>query len=369
MGHGHGAASDSDAHDADDAHDHAHAHGGGLLARLRSVLTPHSHDVADQIDDALATSALGIRTTKLTLVVLLVTAAAQLAVALVSGSVALLADMVHNVADAMTSIPLWIAFALGRRARTRRYPYGYRRAEDLAGVFILLMIAASAVLIGWESFQRLLDPTPMQHAGWVLAAGIIGVIGNEVAAIVRIRVGRRIGSAALVADGYHARADTFASFAVIVAVIGTWRGLPILDPLVGLLITAMIVWILKTTAVQVVHRLMDGVEPEVLTRIESSAAQVGGVEAVGTVRARWSGHRLLADLTISVTNERTLAEAHDIGEEVRHRLLHDVAHLDDAWVHVNPTADGDADPHHLTAHHRPDHDRTQAPPQQPDSTG
>jgi cation diffusion facilitator family transporter len=336
---------------ADHRERHAHGHGSGFLARLRA-LRPHSHDVADQLDDALATSARGIRTTKLTLAVLLATALIQLAIALVSGSVALLADTIHNVADAMTSIPLWIAFVLGRRAHSRTYPYGYRRAEDLAGIFILLMIAASAVWIGWESIHRLLDPVPMQHTGWVLAAGIIGVAGNEFAAVLRIRTGRRIGSAALVADGYHARTDTLASFAVIVAVSGTWFGLPILDPLIGLLITGLILWILKTTTVQVVRRLMDGVEPDTLARIEQTARAVDGVEEVGTVRARWSGHRLLADLTITLDGSCPLTEAHDIGEQVRHQLLHDIPHLEDAWIHVNPNTDDGVDPHDLTAHHR-----------------
>jgi cation diffusion facilitator family transporter len=343
-------AAQADGHGRHGHEPHDHAHGSGLLGRLRSF-APHGHDVTDQLDDALATSARGIRTTKFTLAILLATALIQLAIALLSGSVALLADTVHNVADAMTSIPLWIAFLLGRRANSRTYPYGYRRAEDLAGIFILLMIAASAVWIGWESIHRLLDPVPMQHTGWVLAAGIIGVVGNEFAAILRIRTGRRIGSAALVADGYHARTDTFASFAVIVAVIGTWLGLPILDPLIGLLITGLILWILRTTTVQVVRRLMDGVEPDTLARIERTARDVDGVHEVGTVRARWSGHRLLADLTITLDGHCTLIEAHDISEQVRHRLLHDIPHLEDAWIHTNPAIQ-DADPHHLTAHHR-----------------
>lgn len=334
---------------------HGHDHGSGLLARLRA-LAPHSHDVADQLDDALATSERGIRTTKLTLTILLGTALIQLAIALVSGSVALFADTIHNVADAMTSIPLWIAFVLGRRAQSRAFPYGYRRSEDLAGIFIVLMIAASAVWIGWESVRRLLDPVPMQHTGWVFAAGIIGVAGNELAAMLRIRTGRRIGSAALVADGYHARTDTFASLAVIVAVIGTWLGLPILDPLIGLLITGLILWILKSTTVQVVRRLMDGVDPDTLVRIEQTARAVDGVHDVGIVRARWSGHRLLAEVNITVDGHRTLIEAHDIGEQVRHRLLHDIPHLEDAWIHTNPATEAHHDPHQLTAHHRPDPD-------------
>lgn len=336
---------------AGDHEPHGHDHGVGLVGRLRA-LAPHSHDVTDQFDDALASSERGIRVTKLTLTILLATALFQITIALVSGSVALLGDTIHNVADAMTSIPLWIAFVLGRRADSASYPYGYRRAEDLAGIFILLMIAASAVWIGWESIHRLLDPVPMQHTGWVLTAGIIGAAGNELAAILRIRTGRRIGSAALVADGYHARTDTLASLAVIVAVIGTWLGAPILDPIIGLAITGLILWILKTTTIQVVRRLMDGVEPDTLVGIEQAASTVDGVQEVGTVRARWSGHRLLADLTITVDGNRTLIEAHDISEQVRHQLLHDIPHLEDAWIHVNPTAHDDVDPHTLTAHHR-----------------
>lgn len=327
---------------------HTHARSG----RLRGLFARHDHGVAEQLDDALECSALGIRTTRFTLAVLATTAVLQLVIALLSGSVALLADTVHNAADAMTSIPLWIAFVIGRRIHSRRYPYGLRRAEDLAGVFILLMIAVSAVWIGWESIARLLEPTPMRHTGWVFAAGVIGVVGNEAAAIVRIRVGRRIGSVALVADGYHARTDTIASFGVIVAVIGSWLGWPLLDPVVGLVITVLIVWILWTTAGQVLRRLLDGVDPEVLTRIEQAAAEVDGVDRVGSVRARWSGHRLFADLTVTVGAECSLAEGHRIGERVRHHLLHAVGHLEDAWVHVDPSLEDDADPHAITEHHR-----------------
>lgn len=348
-GHGHGHDG-GHGHDHDDGHGHPHAN--GLVGRVVSFFRPHTHDIADQLDDALEASAQGIRTTKITLALLAATAAAQLVIALLSGSVALLADMIHNVADAMTSVPLWIAFVIGRRARTRRYTYGYRRAEDLAGIFIVVMIAFSAVVIGWESIQRLLNPEPMGRVGWVLAAGVIGVVGNELAAIYRIRVGRRIGSVALIADGYHARTDTIASFAVIIAAIGTILGFPILDPIIGLVITVMILWILKNTAVQVFRRLMDGVDEQTIAEIEDAAAQVPGIQEVGLVRARWSGHRLLTDLTVAISGDTSVADGHAIGEEVRHHLLHTIAHLEDAWVHVNPAHDGTIDPHETTSHHR-----------------
>lgn len=305
-------------------------------AKVREVLRPHSHDLTDQMDPALEASGLGIRTTKITLLALTATAVAQLAIALAAGSVALFADLVHNLADAMTSIPLWIAFVLGRRARNDTYTYGYRRAEDLAGIFIVLMIATSLVVVGWESIHRLIDPQPMQHPGWVLIAGIIGVIGNEAVAVYRIRVGRRIGSAALLADGYHARTDTVASFAVVVAVVGTWLGYPLIDPIVGLIICGVIAWILKSTAQQVFRRLMDGVEPGLVLTITRTARAVPDVQDVGRVRARWTGHRMQAEVTVSVHHDRSVIEGHEIGDRVRRALLRDIPHLEEAVIHVDP---------------------------------
>lgn len=349
-GHGH---DDVDSHGH--GHEHSHARGGtaGLWDRVLGWLVPHSHDVSDQIDSALERSADGIRATKITLAVLVATSALQLVIAVVSGSVALLADMVHNVADGLTSIPLWIAFVLGRRLPSRRYPYGYRRAEDVVGVFIVAMIAASAALVGWHSIERLIALEPIAHPGWVLGAGIVGVVGNEIAAKVRIRVGRRIGSAALVADGYHARTDTLASFGVIVAAIATWLGAPIVDPLVGLVITGLIVWILAQSARQVVRRLMDGVEPEVIATMEQVAGGVDGVHEVGWARARWVGHRLNGDLAVTVDPQLSVAAGHDVSEEVHHALLHALPHLEEVTVHVNPLHhESVGDPHHRTRHHR-----------------
>lgn len=332
-------------------HDHDHAGGAGLWSRVRAAVRPHSHDVTDQVDSALEASAAGIRTTQVTLAVLMATALAQLVIALVSGSVALFADLVHNIADAMTSVPLWIAFVVGRRAQTSSYPYGYRRAEDLAGVFIVVMIAASLVLVGWESIHRLLDPQPMDQLPWVLLAGAIGVAGNEAVAVYRLRVGRRIGSAALVADGYHARSDTLASFAVVIAVVGTWLGYPIVDPIVGLFICVLIAWILKSTAQQLLRRLMDGVDPGVVAEITGVVSTIDGVQAVDRVRARWLGHRMLADVNVTVDRDLSVAAGHAVAEDVRHALLHGVPHLEDASVHVNPCNHDGSDPHGTTAHH------------------
>jgi cation diffusion facilitator family transporter len=354
--HGHGA----DGHDhhgngPDHGHGHSdHAHGParrGFLGFLRSLAVPHSHDAADSIDSALVTSARGIRAVKISLVILLSTATLQLLLVLVTGSVALLADTIHNFADGITSIPLWIAFVLGRRAATRRFTYGYRRAEDLAGIFIVVMIAASALLVGWESINRLLEPRAIENVGLVLAAGVIGFLGNELTALYRIRVGKSIGSAALVADGYHARTDGLTSLAVVAAALGVMAGFPQADPIVGLIITVVILWVLRGAARQVFGRLMDSVDPSLVDQIERYAGEVAGVEAVSGVRVRWMGHRLEASLRATVDCEMSVAAGHEIAEAVRHRLLHGIRGLDEVLVHVDPCGHDGRDPHSDTRHH------------------
>src|ERR1700742_3697508 len=172
---------------------------------MSHVLTPHSHDAADSVDSALESSEMGIRAVKVSLVALCVTAIAQAVIVALSGSIALAADTIHNFSDALTAVPLWIAFALSRRAATRRYTYGFGKVEDLAGLFVVAMITLSAIVAGYEAIERLIHPRPIANVGWVALAGMAGFIGNEWVAVYRIRVGRVIGSAALVADGVHAR--------------------------------------------------------------------------------------------------------------------------------------------------------------------
>jgi Co/Zn/Cd efflux system component len=181
-----------------DAHGHEHDHKehaepGWRGGRKR--LLGHSHSGAEQLDAALESSADGIRALKISLAALALTAAAQTGVLIISGSVALLGDTLHNLSDALTAVPLWIAFRLGRRPATNRYTYGYGRAEDLAGAVIVVMIAASAVLVGYQAVDRLLEPRDVEHLAWVAFAGLFGFVCNEIAAQVRIRTGRHIGSA------------------------------------------------------------------------------------------------------------------------------------------------------------------------------
>lgn len=325
-GHGHGHAGPAQV-----GHGHGHAHGEAAPPTAREA------------------SGIGIRAAWVGLAGMAATALLQVVIVALSGSIALLADTLHNVGHLITTVPLLLAFRLGRRAPTRRYPYGFRRAEDLVGLLVAAVIALSAGLIVWESVQALADPRPPTHLGWVLAAGLVGALGNELVAVHRIRAGRRIGSAALVAEGQHARADGLTSVAVVVGVVGVWLGLPWADPAVGLVIAGVIAWILVDSTRTVVRRLMDGVEDGVLDQIERVAGGVEGVVSVDRIRARWTGHRLEAALDVAVDPALDLLSAHAIAETVQHALLHEVAHLQQAAVHVDPADTPDA--HALTGHH------------------
>ncbi|WP_433306364.1 cation diffusion facilitator family transporter [Actinoplanes sp. CA-030573] len=296
----------------------------------------HSHDSAGKVDAALETSRAGMRALWISLAGLGVTAALQAVIVMASGSVALLGDAVHNVADALTAVPLGVAFWLGRRAATRAYTYGFGRAEDVAGVLIVLVIAGSAIATAWFALERLAHPREMTHLPWVLAAGVVGFLGNEGVARYRVVVGRRIGSAALVADGLHARTDGFTSLAVVLAAAGTWAGWRWADPVVGLAITVAIGYVLKDAGREVCHRLMDRVEPALVDRAERALRGVPGVREVTGLRLRWIGHRLDGEATVVVDDGLSLIAAHDIAADAEHRLSHDLPRLGGFRVHPDP---------------------------------
>ncbi|WP_037672945.1 cation diffusion facilitator family transporter [Streptomyces griseus] len=357
-----------DGHTHEHSHGHEHAHGHAhpphrhdpapapvlvrVTHRLAHLLTPHSHETADKVDPALEASARGMRALWVSLAVLGVTALVQGVVVAVSGSVALLGDTVHNAADALTAVPLGIAFVLGRRAATRRFTYGYGRAEDLAGLVIVLTIAASAAFAGWAAFDRLLDPRPVSQVPAVAVAALVGFAGNEWVARYRIRVGRAIGSAALVADGLHARTDGFTSLAVLLGAGGSALGWQLADPIVGLAITAAIVLVLRDAAREVFRRVLDAVDPALVDRAERALREVPGVREVGELRLRWIGHRLRAEVAVVVDGEVTVREAHAIAVDAEHALLHAVPRLTAALVHADPApVPGEADPHLALAHH------------------
>lgn len=320
---------------------HGHAHPGGVRDLLGSLFSPHSHDPSDSVDAALESSSRGIRALQVSFAVLLMTGLAQGVVAFASGSVALWADTIHNFSDAFTALPLGLAFWLSRRPPSRRFPYGYGRAEDLAGVFIVLLIAASAVFAGWEALRRLLDPAPVDHLGWVAGAGLIGFVGNELVAVYRIRIGRSIGSAALVADGMHARTDGMTSLAVVVGVVGVALGWPLADPVVGLLITVLILVVLRGAARDVFTRLMDGVDPELVEQGEAALAGTEGVTAVSGFRLRWSGHQMHADAVIDVDPSLTVRDAHRVAHLAEANLTDALPNVAAAVIHAHPRPDVD----------------------------
>jgi cation diffusion facilitator family transporter len=345
---GHGHPQGPDHHGPDH---HGHEHGRGAAGLLRALFAPHSHDAAVSVDQALTTSDSGMRCLAVSLAVLAATAVIQTVIVLFSGSVALLGDAIHNFADALTAVPLGVAFWLQRKPPTRRYTFGYGRAEDLAGAFIVALIAASSVLAAWEAVHRLLHPGGVRAVGWVIAAGLVGFAGNELVALYRVRVGRRIGSAALVADGRHARADGVTSLAVVGGAIGVAAGWRQADPVAGLLITIAVLAILKNAARDIYRRLMDSVDPALVDQVERVLCGVDGVLQATSVRIRWVGHVLQAEATVVSDRDLTLGAAHAISEQAHHRLLHEVPRLGEALIHSDPSGHGPDEPHALTAHH------------------
>ncbi|HXB38818.1 MAG TPA: cation diffusion facilitator family transporter [Acidimicrobiales bacterium] len=331
-------------------HHGTHAHDGGLRGFMQGFVAPHSHDAKDSLDQALEGSSEGIRAVTISLCVLLATAGIQALVVVASGSVALLGDTLHNGADALTAVPLFLAFRLGRRPPTPRFTYGFGKAEDLAGIVVIVLIGASAILAAYVAINRLLHPQRITDLGFVMAAAAVGAIGNEVVAQYRIRTGRRIGSAALEADGIHARTDGITSLLVLLGAIGVALGADWADPVVGLVIAAAIAVVGWQAVRSIIGRLLDAVDPSLIDHIQRVAATTPGVVTVSEVRARWAGHRLLAQVRLGVDGNLSVTDAHGIAEETHHRLLHEVRNLSDAIIHVDPEGTG-CDPHADTRHH------------------
>ncbi|HEV7148952.1 MAG TPA: cation diffusion facilitator family transporter [Pedococcus sp.] len=304
---------------------------------LSELTGGHSHDSADQVDEALEADAAGRRALVISLVGLGATALVQGVVVSVSGSVALLGDTMHNVADALTAVPLLVAFSLARRPVTKRFTYGYGRAEDLAGLFVVAMITLSSALAAYEAVTRLLHPHAVTHLWAVAAAGLVGFAGNEIVAGYRIRVGRQIGSAALVADGLHARTDGFTSLAVLLGAGGVALGWTWADPVVGLLITVAILGVLRSAVVQVGARLMDAVDPGLVDQAIAAIATVEGVQSVRDLRIRWIGHTLRAEADVVVDAQLSVGQGHDLAHHAEEHLLTYVRRLTAATIHISPS--------------------------------
>jgi cation diffusion facilitator family transporter len=329
------------AHHHHHEHDHAHSDHGAHAEH------GHSHGV---VDPSIATTAEGLWALKWSFVVLMATALLQAAIVFVSGSVGLLADTIHNFGDAATAIPLGIAFLFARKRPNKRFTFGYGRVEDLAGVTIVFVILFSAIVAGFESINRFFHPHDISHLWAVAVASGVGFLGNEAVAIFRIRVGRRIGSAALIADGHHARVDGWTSLAVLVGVIGVWLGYPLADPVIGLVITIAIFGIVIQSGKQIFSRMLDGVDPHVIDEIRHAAAHVPQVKEVTDVRARWIGHRLHAEVNVTLPSQMTLRDAHSVAEEVRHQLLHHLKYLSLVVIHVDPEEKSGERHHRIEKH-------------------
>ena len=332
-----------DEHDRHHGHDHHDHHDHGEH--------DHTHGV---IDPSIITTERGIWAIKWSFLGLMVTALLQVGVVVISGSVGLLADTIHNFGDAATAIPLWIAFSFARLKPSKRFTYGYGRVEDLAGIAIVLTILFSAIVAGYESVNRFFNPQTVGHLWIVAAASVIGFIGNEGVAIFRIKVGKEIGSAALVADGYHARVDGWTSLAVLAGAIGIWLGYPLADPIVGVLITIAILGIVLQSGKAVFTRLLDGVEADVIDEINHAAHHVEGVEEVTDIRSRWIGHRLYAEVNIAVTPHLSVAEGHTIAKEVQHQLFHHLSYLSRAVIHIDPVEEAGEHHHSIMEHSHDD---------------
>lgn len=325
------------------SHPHPHGHEGDRGHG-------HSHGT---VDPTILSSERGIWAVKWSLVVLGITAIVQIAVVVLSGSVALLADTIHNVGDALTAVPLWVAFTLAKRPPTKRFTYGFGKVEDLAGMAVVLLILISAVVAGYEAVVRFVHPQSVHYLWAVAVAALMGFLGNEAVAILRIRVGKQIASAALIADGYHARIDGLTSLAVLVGALGVGLGYPRADPIVGLLITIAILKIVWDSAKLVFTRALDGVDPAVVDEIRHAVNHTPGVLEVTETRVRWIGHRLYAELNVAVAADVPVERGHEVAVEVRHELLHSLPFLSDATVHVDPaTASGQV--FHRIPEHRHD---------------
>ncbi|GMR11522.1 MAG: cation diffusion facilitator family transporter [Anaerolineae bacterium] len=307
----------------------------------------HVHGVVDPV---LATSDRGIWAIKWSFAGLMVTALLQVGVVYFTGSVALLADTVHNFGDALTAVPLWIAFRMVRMKPSPRFTYGYGRVEDLAGVAIILTILVSAVIAGYESISRFLDPEPVRYLWAIVAASLIGFVGNELVALFRIRVGKEIHSAALIADGHHARVDGLTSLAVLASAVGVWLGFPLADPLVGLAITVVILRIVWQSGKLIFEHLLDGVDPAVVDEIRHAALHVKGIRNVSDVRARWLGHRMHAEVNLAVNPELSVVEAHELARGARHEIMRQLDYLSNTIIHVDPANASGESHHQLDGH-------------------
>jgi cation diffusion facilitator family transporter len=268
---------------------------------------------------------------------LLLTSTLELTVVVFSGSVALLADGLHNLGDVFTTVGVYFGFRTSRKPPTRRYPYGYGRAEDLAGILIVAAIWGSAVLAGIQSFEKLLSGRGTSHLTLGMVAAVIGIVGNQLVARYKMRVGRAIKSAPLIVDARHSRLDAIASFGALIGLIGVALGFRQADPLAGFAITVLIVHIGFDATRDVVARLMDVHDDEVAGEVASIARAIPGVRSLGELRVRWLGRQAEVRLVIHVSPTMPITEAHELAHRVQSRLRAELPDAREIMVEPAPS--------------------------------
>jgi cation diffusion facilitator family transporter len=253
----------------------------------------------------------------------------ELLLAILTGSVGLLGDAIHNLSDVSTSAVVFLGFRLSRRPASERYPYGLERAEDLAGIGIAVVIWASAAFAGVESVRKLIEHGHTTDVGWGIVGAIVGIVGNQLVARYKLVVGRRIGSATLIADARHSWLDALSSAGALVGLIAVAAGQPWGDPVAGLAITALICHVGYEVTSDVVRRLADGVDPEIIRAAESAAGSVPGV-VHAHARARWTGRTLRVEIEGWVDPDLTARDSDALGRRVADAIadeLHEAGSL------------------------------------------
>ncbi len=217
--------------------------------------------------------------------------------------------------------------------------YGYGRLEDIAGIIIIIIILFSAIVALYQSILKFVSPGEIQETGWVMAAAIIGFIGNEIVAHYRINTGKEIGSAALVADGKHSRIDGLTSLAVFFAALGVMLGYPVVDPIAGIFISVFIFWIVVGASKDIFKRLLDIVDPELIDKVEKITSSMKEVKSVHDVKARWIGHSLRVNVSIAINENLSVREGHNVAVTVHRKLIHEIPHLENVTIHVDPESE------------------------------
>ncbi len=307
--------------------------------------THHGHSVAAAETFASSTRA-GVMALRIGVAGLALTTAIQVGLYVISGSVALLGDTLHNGIDVAGTGIVWAAFALTRRERSARFNYGFHRFEDIAALIVVVLIAASAVVVVYEGITSLGNEPDIGQPWVVLIAGVVGLVGNEGVALFKIRTGKRIGSAALVADGRHSQADGLSSAGVIVAAVGLMAGVRWLDPLAGVAIGALIAWTAFESGRDVLLRLLDSSDPAIRGELEKLAVGVAGVDHINDLRMRELGRTVHVVANVCMPGGYTLKQAHETAEELRDAWLHALPPGSAVDIHVDPYTAGEPSPHH-----------------------